>query len=138
MEWKGSLLWTTSFSCFLAYSSKKENLHCKNILVSRTFPVLILKNSNIKRVTTINNECFVETSFRSWLIPIPATAADPGLYWYFYTAVIPYHATMQWGTQNEFRGLLHNHFHINLYTRTYMYIEWTYALLQCSYLPIFL
>lgn len=34
----------------------KQNLHCKNILVSLTFPVLILMNSNIKRVIHINND----------------------------------------------------------------------------------
>lgn len=80
MEWKGLLLWIKLFLCFFVYFSRKENFYCKNILVSRMFFVFILKNLNIKCVIMINNECFVEMSFCSWLILVFVIVVDLGFY----------------------------------------------------------
>lgn len=106
------------FFVFPCLFYQKQNLHCKNILVRLTFPVLILMNSNIKRVILINNGVLQKrvsvTDWSKFLLLLQNQGCC--IYFkYLYTVVIPYHATEKEEFKTNSAAYYLTIFHVLLY-----------------------
>lgn len=113
------------FFVFPCLFYQKQNLHCKNILVRLTFPVLILMNSNIKRVIQISNDVLQKwvsvTDWSKFLLLLQNQGCC--IYFkYLYTVVIPYHATVQEEFKTDSVAYYLTIFHVLLYLHIHAHL----------------